>query len=216
MNIGVAFPNRLEDSTTVLNRLTVHGVLHGWQLSKSESATHLLTINGLYDYMGNPAFEFGQTSIAPEWLSLYELSETWSLRTRIGLRAILMGGTQSDYFLDPEGRDYDFGPGVGSRLTASFLAGGWPIVTLLYAGGWIWTQSEPSKSKHNFHFGAVQARYPFSERLSVDFTLAMYWRESFYEQAYYDHIVPPPPQEFSSHVARKNPIGRLTLSYVAW
>ncbi|MDH4069855.1 MAG: DUF3943 domain-containing protein [Ignavibacteria bacterium] len=216
MNIAVAFPNRVKDSTGVLNRLTVHGVLHGWKLSKSENASHYLVVDGLYDYWSNPAFEFGQTSVAPDWLSRYRLSETWDLETKIGLRAILMGGTPSDYYLDVEGRDYDFGPGVGSRVAASFIAAGWPVLTLVYTGGWIWTQSNPSKSKHNFHLGGVGFRYPLSERLSAGLTLAMYWRESFYERGYYESISPGPPQPFDDHIARKNPIAQLTLSYVAW
>ena len=69
-----------------------------------------------------------------------------------------MGGTPSDYFLDPEGRDYDFGPGVGARFSGALIAGGWNVVTLLYSSGWLWTQSEPSKSKHNVHIAGVEVR----------------------------------------------------------
>jgi hypothetical protein len=215
-NITLAFPNREVDSSKVMNRLSVEGVLFGWKLSKDESVTHLITVRGIYDYLSNPAFEFGQTAVSPELNSLYRLSDAWKLQIGVGVRAILMGGTANDYYVDVEGRNYDLGPGTGTRLTVSFLSGGWDVVSLMYNGGWIWTQSEPSKSKHNFHIATISGRYPFTERLAAGIDLAVYWRESFYERSYYDQISPSPAQAYMPQVQRRNPIARLVLSYVAW
>jgi hypothetical protein len=213
---AIAFPNRVEDSTGVFNRASVEGVLYGWKLSKSEDVTHLLTARGIYDYVANPAFDFGQTAVSPELNSLYQLSENLKLQVGVGIRAILMGGTPSDYYVDVEGRNYDLGPGFGSRVAASLLSDGWDVVSFYYNGGWIWSQSEPSKSKHNFHIAFLGVRYPFSHRLAIGIDFGMYWRESFYEREYYDSVEHADDQPFRPDITRKNPIARLALSYVAW
>jgi hypothetical protein len=215
-NITLAFPNREQDSTGVFNRASFEGVLYGWKLSKDSEVTHILTIRGVYDYVANPAFDFGQTAVSPELNSLYQLSESWQLQVGLGVRAILMGGTPSDYYVDEEGRNYDLGPGTGSRVTVSFLSGGWDVITIMYNGGWIWTQSEPSRSKHNFHLGIISVKYPFTPRLAVGLNLGVYWRESIYRESYYDSIEHAPNQPYQSHISRRNPIASLTLSYVAW
>jgi hypothetical protein len=215
-NITLAFPNREKDSTGVFNRASFEGILFGWKLSKKEDAHHILTIRGVYDYVANPAFEFGQTAVSPEMNSLYRLSDAWQLQIGVGLRAILMGGTPSDYYVDAEGRNYDLGPGIGSRLTVAFHSAGWDLITVGYNGGWIWTQSEPSKSKHNFHLGQVSLKYPFSARLAMGLDIAMYWRDSFYERSYFDNIDHSSQQMYHRDITRRNPMARLSLSYVAW
>jgi len=215
-NITIAFPNREQDSTGLFNRASFEGVLYGWKLSKDAGATHILTIRGVYDYVANPAFEFGQTAVSPELNSLYQLSDSWQLQVGLGVRFILMGGTPSDYYVDVEGRNYDLGPGTGSRVALTFLSDGWDIISILYNGGWIWTQSEPSRSKHNFHLGLVGVKYPISTRLALGLDLGVYWRESLYKESYYDSIERAPNQPYQSYVSRRNPIARLHLSYVAW
>jgi hypothetical protein len=215
-NITLAFPNRVEDSTGAFNRASFEGVLYGWKLSHNESTTHLLTARGIYDYLNNPSFEFGQMAAGMELNSLYTLSQAWKMQVGIGVRGIMMGGTQSDYYVDVEGRNYDLGPGVGSRINVSFFTGGWDVINLMYNGGWIWTQSEPSKSKHNFHFVTIGLRYPFSERIAVGLDLGEYWRDSIYEPAYYAAINPAPAQSYQRTFTRQHPIGRLTISVVAW
>jgi hypothetical protein len=213
MAVAVALPNRTEDSTGVLNRVSVAGVLYGWRLQASDTCRQALSIRGFYDYMSNPAFEFGQTAVSLDFNGLRTLSENWKMNVNLGVRGILMGGTPSDYYLDVEGRNYDFGPGFGTQASASLITRGWDVVTIFYNGGWIWSQSDPSKSKHNFHILTLTGRYPFSERLAATVDIGMYWRESYYEREYYDSVLPPPSQPYESKASRRNPIGRLGLAY---
>jgi hypothetical protein len=123
-----------------------------------------------------------------------------------------MGGTPTDYYVDVEGRNYDFGSGWGTRVIASLVSEGWDVATVHYNGGWMWTQSEPSASKHNFHFATIAARYPFSQTLAVGIELGMYWRQSYYEKRYFDAVVPPPAQPYEAKISRRHPMARLTLS----
>jgi hypothetical protein len=213
MNVAVALPNRPEDSTGALNRVSVAGVLYGWRLRMDETCRQALTIRGVYDYVSNPAFEFGQTAVAVDFNALRNLSERWQFGLTLGARGILMGGTPSDYYLDVEGRNYDFGPGYGVQTAASLFTGGWDVVSLYYNGGWIWTQSDPSKSKHNFHILTLLGRYPFSDRLAVTLDIGMYWRESYYELEYYNSVDPTPAQPFESKASRRHPVSRLSLAY---
>jgi len=92
-----------------------------------------------------------------------------------------MGATPDDYYVDVEGRVYDFGPGVGLRINASIQNGIWDYISLLYYGAWIWTQSEPSNSKHHIHFLILEAQYPFTYYLTFGISAGVYWRNSYYE-----------------------------------
>ena len=92
-----------------------------------------------------------------------------------------MGATYNDYFVDVEGRLYDFGPGAGARLYAGLRSNGWDWVRVFYYGAWIFTQSEPSDSKHNIHVLLLEAQYPFTSFFSVGVRAGVYWRESYYD-----------------------------------
>jgi hypothetical protein len=216
MDLGLAFPNRTEDSTGIMQRVGIEGSLFGWELERDPSEVQVLSVHLIYDFLSNPAFDFGQTATGAQYSLFSHLSESWDLTAAFGVQAILMGATPSDYYQDKEGRNYDFGPGVGTRAGVALVTGGWDVVSLGYNGGWIWSMSEPSESKHNFHILALGLRYPFSPRLALSLRLAMYWRQSYYERIYYDRIQPAPAQEYVPELKRNNPVAHLTLTWVAW
>ena len=126
-------------------------------------------------------FLFGATQLYPHLLSIFPIGEKTNIVTRVGLNAILMGATPDDYYVDVEGRVYDFGPGVGLRINASIQNGIWDYVSLLYYSAWIWTQSAPSNSKHHIHFLILEAQYPFTYYLTFGISAGVYWRNSYYE-----------------------------------
>ncbi|MDX1373342.1 MAG: hypothetical protein R3321_12785, partial [Nitrososphaeraceae archaeon] len=62
----------------------------------------------------------------------------------------------------------------------------WEYMRFMYFTNWIWTQTEPSDSKHNIHFLWIEGHYPITKYFSFGAGLGTYWRSSFYEN--YDVI----------------------------
>jgi len=92
-----------------------------------------------------------------------------------------MGATPNDYFRAEEGRIYDFGPGLGTRIVASIDSGIWNYLKLLYYNALIWTQSEPSDSRHFIQILLLTARYPLTSFFSVGVSAGLYFRGSYYD-----------------------------------
>jgi hypothetical protein len=91
-----------------------------------------------------------------------------------------MGATPDDYFAGPEGRNYDFGPGLGLSLEGTIKDGRWNVLNLIYNSGWIWTQSDPAESKHHLHYLILEGQYPMKDYFSIGASVGAYWRESNY------------------------------------
>ena len=124
---------------------------------------------------------YGTTQLYPHLSSNFPIGSKTSIITQLGINAILMGATRNDYFVDVEGRLYDFGPGVGARLYAGIRSNGWDYFRVFYYGAWLFTQSEPSDSKHNVHALLLEAQYPFTSFFSFGVRAGVYWRESYYD-----------------------------------
>ena len=166
------------------------GYLFGWELEKNK---HRFDVNLDFNYNDlikqeitpedttYKGFLFGTTQLYPHLLSRFPIGEKTEIVTQVGINTILMGATPNDYYADVEGRVYDFGPGIGTRLYASIQNGIWSYFNLLYYAAWIWTQSEPSDSKHHIHFLILEAQYPFTSYFSFGVSAGLYWRNSYYE-----------------------------------
>lgn len=73
-----------------------------------------------YDYSNNPAYEVGMQSITGGLLSDWRLSSRAVLHSEAFVRGIILSGIKSpQYIVVGEGRDYDYGPGLGARLDAT-------------------------------------------------------------------------------------------------
>jgi len=153
-------------------------------------------------------FLFGATQIYPHLLSIFSIGKQTNVVTQVGINGILTGATPDDYYVDPEGRVYDFGPGVGMRINASIQNGIWNYVSFLYYGAWIWTQSQPDNSKHHIHYIMFEAQYPLTSFFSVGIGAGIYWRNSYYED-YSGEINGNYYSREASVVNQSHPIGRL-------
>jgi hypothetical protein len=172
-------------------RLTTSGYLFGWNLEKKKHSvgvtldfTYNNLIKGDRDRPDSVAFEgfvYGAAVIHPNLLSVFPIGKKTNLITQIGINAVIMGATPNDYFVDVEGRNYDYGPGVGLRFIAAIKSGIWNYVKFIYYGNWIWTQTEPSDSKHHIHYASLEAQYPLTKYFSFGISGGIYWRNSYYE-----------------------------------
>ena len=166
------------------------GFLFGYELKKNK---HRFDVNLDFNYnnlikqeitLGDTSYKgflFGTTQLYPHLLSRFPIGNKTEIVTQVGINTILMGATPNDYYVDVEGRVYDFGPGIGTRLYVSIQNGIWSYINLLYYGAWLWTQSEPSDSKHHIHFLLLEAQYPFTSYFAFGVSAGIYWRNSYYE-----------------------------------
>mgnify|MGYP005845400033 CR=1 FL=1 len=191
----------IASSKPVLNKLESSGFLLGYQLKNSNSTKHRLNFNLEYGYynifkqdqIDSLKYEgilFGATSIYPHLISSFDIGSNSSILTQVGANVVLMGATPNDYYFDVEGRNYDFGPGVGNRIGLSFNHGGWDYIRLTYNGLWIWTMSEPADSKHHIHNLSLELQFPLNSYFAFGIGGNIYWRNSYYsnfENVYKEH-----------------------------
>ena len=175
-----------------LNKLESTGYLMGKKLKNTESVKHKFEVDleyGYYDiYKQDEADSlkfngilFGATSVDPCLVSSFKVWENSSINTLIGVNGVLMGATPNDYYYDEEGRNYDFGPGVGTRLSVALQTGMWNYIKLSYRGLWIWTMSEPADSKHHIHNLSLDFLFPLNNYFAFGIGGSVYWRNSYYE-----------------------------------
>lgn len=160
--------------------LQSNGNLFGFKLSEGKSTKQYFIQTLNYSYINNPGFLFGAASLNSNYLADFRTGKNSSIVTKASLALVPMGATPDDYFEGPEGRNYDFGPGVGFGLSADWRIGRWNIAELSYTSGWLWTQSEPSGSRHHLHYANAQLQYPMKDYFTLGIGAGVYWRESEY------------------------------------
>ena len=185
----------LSSGSPSLTRLQVYGNLFGKYLMNKSATQHLLVTTLDYNYFNNPGFVYGGTSFSPNLISRYLIGESSRIISKIGIDFIAMGATPNDYYTDPEGRNYDFGPGIGFNLSASIQNYIWNLVEIEYTSKWLYTQSEPSESRHHMHLLMINGQLPIKKYFAIGLGVGAYWRNS-----YYDNF---------EDVTRKNPVFRL-------
>lgn len=179
------------------------GYLFGWELSENK---HRFNVDLEFDYtniirdnttdadsilfMG---ILYGDAAINPNIWSIYAIGEKTNIITQFGIDLIIMGGTPNDYYLDVEGRNYDYGPGFGLDISVGIVNGIWNYVNLSYQSAWIFTQTQilnfdesaplenAGYATHNIHYLKLDLQYPLTKYLSFGVGVGIYWRESYYD-----------------------------------
>lgn len=183
---SINFSVSLSSGSPNLTELNASGNLYGWLLKQNAKTTHILNVSLRYNYYHTPLSVYGGTSIIPHWISVFKLNEVLDISTSVGANIVLMGATPNDYYENEEGRDYDFGPGIGNYIVSSIRKGIWDLVRVIYQGQWLWTQSEPGHSKHHLHALWVEVQYPLTDYFAIGVGAGAYWKESYYDD--YDDI----------------------------
>lgn len=171
----------LSSNSPNLTSLQSFGRLYGWNLKKKTGNRQLFILTLNYNYTNNPGFVYGGTSIVPQYTVRLGIAKKTRLIFNVGLDLIAMGATPNDYYIDPEGRNYDFGPGVGANFTFAFTLNKRNIVKITHTSKLLWTQSEPSESMHQLHFLWFEVEIPIKSYFAVGLGFGAYWRNSYYE-----------------------------------
>lgn len=175
--VGAAISTR----DPLLTNLQSFGNLYGWHIKKQKDIRHTINATLNYNYFNNPGFTYGGTSVNVHLVSLYNLQSSFDILSNVDVELIAMGAVPTDYYVDVEGRNYDFGPGIGINIGGSLIKNAWNLARIYYSSKWTWTQSEPSDSRHHLHFVWFDVMYPFVDYLAVGLGLGAYWRNSYYK-----------------------------------
>ena len=163
-----------------LTKVRASGNLFNIFIKRAKYTTHLFMVSLNYNYWNNLGFELGNTQFMFHFLSDFTLKKQTKISVDAALSGIVLGATRTEFFLDPEGRDYDYGPGIGMSLIVSVHSKNWILFQARYVSNWIWTVSGTLNSKHHLHLLGMQGLLPIYKNLAVGLTFAVYWRESYY------------------------------------
>ena len=160
-------------------RLYSAGHIYGFTVNDSKDVQQKLNISLDYTYTNNPGFQYGQTAVIPNFLTRVKLGKA-RLLAQIGINAILMAGTNTDYYIDQEGRNYDMGPGIGTIGDLEISYKNWTYFKLYYTNAWIFSMTEPQESTHNLNYIQLSLALPFKEYFAVGLDMSVFWRNSYY------------------------------------
>jgi hypothetical protein len=161
-----------------LSELDVRGSLGGKVLGGKESRSRLAAFM-TYEYESNPMLEFGAQGFQAGWLHATKPQRG----PRLYLDAVgvfnPIAAVKSDYFLIAEGRDYDYGIGLGGRGEARAIWQGKAIV-----GGAANYRFIPIVNgfpgQHQLLFLNAEARYFIHQRWGLGVAYDQLWRWSAY------------------------------------
>jgi len=185
----------ISNGTNFLTDLHSVGLLTGWKLGGNRFHKEVFSINVSYDFLYNPAFEFGAPSLTFNFTLKNMLDDKAYVRSDLGLVAIIMGSTSTEFFYGYDGRNYDFGPGPGVRINSRVTDGNWNYISLSYTGAMIFTMSGTPESSHYLHDAIIEGQLPVNDYFAIGLAFEYYWRNSFYK--------------LNEDVSRGSPIGRV-------
>jgi hypothetical protein len=161
-----------------LQELNVRGNLAGRPLGSNGSGSQLALFM-TYEYLSNPVVDFGAQGFQGGIITLKQPSDNVRLYGEALLRANPIAAIRSDYFVTAEGRDYDYGIGLGGALRGTAL---WEGRGLLRVGGgftWIPVVSGFSGS-HYLWTLSTDARGYIRGKYGVGVVYNRLWRHSHY------------------------------------
>ncbi len=161
-----------------IGRLHIQGLLWGTELKRTEKAHHVLSVNQIFDYMENKAYEAGGQSFGVTLNSRFRMSDRVTISTRVQPTVAILTGVNSEYG-QFTGRTYDFGSGFGFRARGQLNRSGYNLLTLGYAGAYTHTMNGAAGNQV-IHYVFVEARYPLWETLGVGLDYYLFMRNSFY------------------------------------
>jgi hypothetical protein len=164
--------------TGLVNQFSARGSLAAWPLGNGRHNQLALSLE--YDYFNNPAFVYGGQSAQFGLVTVIgRPGGNWWGQTSVLVNGVILGATQSDEYHSVEGRDYDYGPGLGAIGTARLLYKNRLQATAAYTGLWIHTL-DGTNSAHYQDALLVEGRYWASRKIGVGLSFTAYHRHSVY------------------------------------
>ena len=167
-----------------LSLLTARGTLGGIELHHGSTARHTLGALLTYEYYNNPAFEYGGQSVYGGLISEFHKADDKGDKkvratTEVLLQGIVIGATLSEHYYAGEGRNYDYGMGLGMRLAATFVKPQRAAVRLGWGGRWLHTL-QGAQSAHYQGGGFFEARFFLTSKFGLGASYYNYHRKTDY------------------------------------
>ena len=112
-----------------IGKIEVQGLLGKRDIGKTDEIQHVIAGYQYFDYLDNEAYSFGGMSFGAGFFSRFGTGRETSARTALHAVGILLGATKNDFF-NISGREYDYGPGAGLKLSAAITHREHDVVTL--------------------------------------------------------------------------------------
>jgi hypothetical protein len=173
------FGVRLSPETQgIIVHLGISGLLTRRDLSRSSRNHLVLGLFQHYQYDDVPAHRFGGQSVSGALLYRRHLEARTQVDLGMHVEGLLLGGISSDY-RHTRRRDYDYGPGMGARLTASLGRDGRDLVR--FDGRILWLHSVyGSAGDHVATFARLGAAVPLRGFVKVGGDVSLMTRHSHY------------------------------------
>ena len=160
--------------------LTARGNLAAKTLYQEGTTQHRLGLLMYYEFSETPAYEFGGQGFAGGLISRWGDPKGRRIQSRLLANAWPVVATRSDYYVSLEGRDYDYGVGLGAEASVAAIdEGKW---VLNASGRYLW---QPVLSGFNGdHYqaaGTLEGRYYLWGKVGLGASATWYWRNSVYD-----------------------------------
>ncbi|MCP3102242.1 DUF3943 domain-containing protein [Myxococcus sp. K15C18031901] len=168
--------------TTRENSLVSHarlaGVLVTQSLKRSEEDSLRLALVQQLSYVDTLAYEVGGQSLSAVLMQQHRLSRSTLLKSSLGLEGHILTGISSEH--SGEGRNYDYGPGVGLEGRVIYGRDSWDIVTL-EAGIARVVILDGAGGTHQILTGRALLDFPVVDRLGLGTELNLFQRHSRFD-----------------------------------
>jgi hypothetical protein len=212
------------DAKGRLSNVQIRGNLKTWALGQASKPNHVLALVQYFDYMNNQAYEFGGQSFGLSLFSRFKLGDKVGLKTRVDGSAMVLGGVNSDYSWladvahQERIREYDYGPGLGTLVSATLSVSGKPILYALYRFQWISVSNGSVYNEGNFgsdadHYiqgGGIRLNIPLKGGFGLGGDVTLFQRDS-----HYSLVNPQAGIDRRRDVNQRNPQARAYLSYTS-
>jgi hypothetical protein len=166
------------DTRGAIADLVVRGNLGSRSLGDDPARLQLAAFM-TYDYISNEVIDFGGQGFMGGVIAQSDRTKKVIYHGEALARFMPIAAIRSDYFVTAEGRDYDYGVGLGGRLAGSAVYRGKGI--LLVHGGYLWLPvvSGFSGNHHLFTLGGEVRGY-YKGKYGAGLAYERLWRRSHY------------------------------------
>ena len=167
------------DSVGKLAALETRGTLGGKTLRETDNNIQVLGAMMNYDYISNSIVEYGGQSFSGGWISGWNAGR-YRVGARLLARATVIGATKSDYYDVQEGRNYDYGAGLGGTAEVAASLPGKVFARARYQTLWAPTINGASGS-HIQRSAMAELRGIFLHRVGVGARFQWYESQGIYD-----------------------------------
>jgi hypothetical protein len=161
-----------------LQELMVRGNLAAKPLGSNTSGSQLVLLM-TYEYLSNPVVDFGAQGFQGGIITHKDASDNLHLYGEALARANPIAAIRSDYFVTAEGRDYDYGLGLGGALRGSAQWDGKGMLRV--GGGFTWIPVVSGFSGNHYLWNiSTDARGYIRGKYGVGVVYNRLWRHSRY------------------------------------